>query len=57
MQLFQVMFSARRGTTVSANTPLGAKRKAEKRYRKEGKAISVEAIPQDGDWDNQDDQD
>jgi hypothetical protein len=51
------MFSARRGTTVSANTPLGAKRKAEKRYRKEGKAISVEAIPQDGDWDNQDDQD
>lgn len=52
MRLFQVMFKNNRGTTITANTPLGAKRKAEKRYKREGKAVSVDPIDQDGDWTN-----
>jgi hypothetical protein len=44
------MFTPVKGVVVLANTPLGAKRKAEKLYWKEGRAMSVEAIPQDSDW-------
>lgn len=51
------MFKNNHGTTISANTPLGAKRKAEKRYRKEGKAVSVDPIDQDCDWTNDTSQD
>ena len=50
MSLFQVMFTPVKGVAVLATTPLGAKRKAERIYHREGRAISVDAIPQDGDW-------
>jgi hypothetical protein len=48
------MFTPKKGVAVLANTPLGARRKAERIYYREGKAISVDPIPQDSDWTNED---